>query len=72
MNEFDKDILGAAWGSHAGDPNWNPDADLNEDGEVALVDLAMLGQSWYKSSIHSNPMDIEMKPEERDWYWDLD
>jgi len=44
----DLGILGRAWYSRPGDPNWDPRADFNLDGIVSVSDLAILGRSWYK------------------------
>lgn len=39
-------VLRAAYGSSAGDGNWNPSADLNGDGAVTLGDFAILRASF--------------------------
>ncbi|MGB8780666.1 MAG: hypothetical protein WCD81_08460 [Candidatus Bathyarchaeia archaeon] len=31
-----------AFGAHPGDPNWNPEADLNGDGTVEGFDIVIL------------------------------
>lgn len=67
----DQAMLGAAWGSKIGDTNWNADADIVENGIIDLRDLGRLGQNWLKSRKRSNPIDIEMDPDDRDWYWSL-
>lgn len=36
---LDVELIQKAWGSTPGDPNWNPDADLNQDGIVSAKDL---------------------------------
>lgn len=41
INLVDLSLIEDAWGSQPGDPNWNPDADLNEDLVVSPVDLAI-------------------------------
>lgn len=42
IDGYDSDLLRAAYGSRLGDPNWNPDADLNGDGIVDLRDMVRL------------------------------
>jgi hypothetical protein len=42
INIVDVDLFQAAMGSMPGDPNWNPDADLNEDGVIDISDMAIL------------------------------
>jgi len=37
----DLELLKAAFGSHPGEPNWNPDCDLNGDGIVDGRDIAV-------------------------------
>lgn len=46
VNQLDLALLGQAWGSHDGDPNYNACADLNKDGVIDVKDLAILGQHW--------------------------
>jgi len=36
---LDVELIQEAWGSTPGDPNWNPDADLNQDGIVNMNDM---------------------------------
>jgi outer membrane protein assembly factor BamB len=47
----DKDyaLMGAAWYSQVGDPNYNVNADLNGDGWVEDQDYSILGLYWYQS-----------------------
>ncbi len=42
MTLFDFGALNQAFGSMPGDPNWNPDADLDGDDEVSLFDFGIL------------------------------
>jgi hypothetical protein len=42
----DLGALLAAWCTHAGDPNWNPNADLDGDGHVGHGDLGILLADW--------------------------
>ena len=39
INDIDASLIAAAWLSTPGTPNWNPDADLNEDLKVDARDL---------------------------------
>jgi parallel beta-helix repeat protein len=39
IDHIDIDLIAAAFGSNPGDPNWNPDADLNQDSTVDVQDL---------------------------------
>jgi hypothetical protein len=45
----DLGLLGLAWYSKPGDPNWNPNADLNNDGLVDGGDLGILGFYWFQT-----------------------
>jgi subtilisin family serine protease len=42
----DLQILAAAYGSKPGDPNWNPNADIDNTGTVSLLDLLTLSQHY--------------------------
>jgi len=42
VDDEDQDALLDAYGSEPDDPNWNPEADLNDDDFVDLEDLALL------------------------------
>jgi hypothetical protein len=42
----DLQILAAAYGSKPGDPNWNPNADIDNSGTVNLQDLFTLSQHY--------------------------
>jgi len=46
VDSTDQGILGIAWGSIIGEPNYIPEADLNGDGVVDSVDLGILGVNW--------------------------
>jgi len=39
IDATDLDLMKAAYGSRLGTPNWNPDADLNEDGIVNMHEV---------------------------------
>jgi hypothetical protein len=43
---YDCTILGTAYGSRPGDPNWNANADIDGDSHVFLYDLTILGSHW--------------------------
>jgi parallel beta-helix repeat protein len=42
-------LLGLAWFSKPGDPNWNPNADINNGGLVDGGDLGILGFYWFQT-----------------------
>jgi hypothetical protein len=42
----DLTLLGKAYGSRQGGSNWNPNADILEDGVVSLADLVILAQNY--------------------------
>jgi len=42
----DRNLLYAAWGSHEGDPNWNPHCDFNRDGWVTGADRNLMYTNW--------------------------
>ncbi len=42
INEGDEELIEAAWFSTPGAPNWNPDADIDEDLDVDTQDLVIL------------------------------
>jgi hypothetical protein len=46
VGPIDLGILGAAWGSYPGDPNYNPDADLDGVPPIGPIDLGILGAYW--------------------------
>jgi len=46
VDSTDQGILGMAWGSTVGGPNYIPEADLNDDGVVDSTDLGILGVNW--------------------------
>lgn len=47
INDADGEILMKAFMSRPGDVNWNPNADLDKDGEVGVNDVLILGQNAY-------------------------
>ena len=49
VDGFDLGIVGMAIGSQPGDPHWNPDADLNQDGSVGNSDLNILLANFGKT-----------------------
>lgn len=49
VNYLDLALLGRAYGSRLGDPNYDPAADLNGDGVVDYLDLAILAANYGKA-----------------------
>ena len=49
VNSQDLALVGKAWNSSIGTPNYDIRADLNGDGRVDLVDLAILGKNHGKT-----------------------
>jgi hypothetical protein len=47
-NVFDAALLGKAFGSTPGSPNWNPEADINKDGIVDNDDLTLISENYGK------------------------
>jgi len=45
---YDALLASNAFGSHPGDPHWNPACDLNEDGMVDIFDIIILAQNFGK------------------------
>jgi len=45
IDEEDLNLLREAYGSRPGDPNWNPDADLDGDGYVDVRDIVTCAQN---------------------------
>jgi parallel beta-helix repeat protein len=46
VDSTDLGILGSAWGSFKGDPNYISEADINEDSVVDSSDLGIMGAHW--------------------------
>lgn len=46
VNAGDLGLLGLAWFSYPGSPNWNPNCDFNNDSIVNAGDLSILGRFW--------------------------
>jgi len=46
IDDQDSNLMQAAWRSKPGDPNWNPDADLDGDGKIYVNDLNILGRHY--------------------------
>jgi len=46
IDDTDMDLIAAAWGSYPGHPNWNPDADLNQDLIVDMRDVGILNFNY--------------------------
>jgi hypothetical protein len=49
VEDQDYSIMGEAWYSIVGDPNYNASADLNGDGAVEDQDYSIMGLFWYQS-----------------------
>ena len=47
---YDAIILGGAFDSVPGDPNWDVQADINDSGQVDIFDAILLGGNWNQSS----------------------
>jgi hypothetical protein len=39
-----------AFGSSTGDPNWNPDADLDGNGKINIIDLILLATNFGRTA----------------------
>jgi len=50
VNLHDATIMGPAFDSEPGDPNWDPRADINADGKVNILDAGISGGNWNKPS----------------------
>jgi len=50
VNFLDAILLGAAFGSTPGSPNWNPNADLNGDLVINFLDAIILGANFGKTA----------------------
>ncbi|MEM3731650.1 MAG: dockerin type I domain-containing protein [Candidatus Bathyarchaeia archaeon] len=46
VNIEDIAIWGAAFGSRPGHPRWNPNADMNNDGKVDMIDAVLIAKAW--------------------------
>ncbi len=56
INQADVDLIKAAWLSKPGDPNWNPDADLNGDGIVNILDVSPVTANFGKTAaVYATP-----------------
>jgi len=65
INDADGDLLEAAFMSRPGDPNWNPDADLNQDLVVDLFDLTIWAShhsldiwTYFVAGTHQRHLDL--------------
>jgi len=50
VNVYDNRLISRAYGSRPGDPNWNPDADLNGDNVVNILDLRIVSADYRKTA----------------------
>jgi len=46
VTEVDLELLQAAYGTHQGDPDWNPHCDFNCDGVITVTDWSIMGDNW--------------------------
>ncbi|MFH0956406.1 MAG: discoidin domain-containing protein [Candidatus Aenigmatarchaeota archaeon] len=46
VNIFDLAKVGKAFGALPGDVYWNPDADIDEDGQIGIMDLTIMGHYY--------------------------
>lgn len=49
VNILDLIVVGNAFGSTSGDPNWKPAADLKPDGKINVLDLSIIGKNFGNS-----------------------
>jgi len=50
VNSYDLFLLGKAYGSELGDPNWNPNCDFNNDDKIDDSDLSDLKKNYGKTT----------------------
>jgi hypothetical protein len=50
IDSLDAGIVGTAFGATSADSHWNSQADINDSGNVNILDAALLGGNWHKSS----------------------
>jgi len=50
VNIFDLALIGSHYGLNSGDPEWDPRADINNDGTVDLLDLTLAASNYQRSS----------------------
>jgi outer membrane protein assembly factor BamB len=59
VNLVDLILLSTAYGATPADPNWNPEADINTDLIVDVIDLKILGKNYWQSTVTmKDPYDI--------------
>jgi hypothetical protein len=46
VGPFDLSMMGAAWGSFLGDPNYKANVDIDGDGAIGPLDLSIMGAHW--------------------------
>jgi hypothetical protein len=70
VNLADLEILAHAWQSQSGLDNWNPDCDLNDDGQIDISDLTLFVDSpwlwiaWGQSSLVGSAVPVLSSIEE--------
>jgi len=59
----DLDLIREAYGSSPGDPNWNPDADLNGDNFVDVMDISICaGNQGLLAPVYETPFTVTVTP----------
>ena len=46
IDDADKALVEAAFGSRPGDPRWNPDCDFNQDGVITISDTLQVSKNY--------------------------
>jgi parallel beta-helix repeat protein len=68
VNQLDIGIIGKAWGTHAGDPRYDPNADFNTDDFIDLFDLLCVGFNFNRIYSGEALQPVEMDHEVDDGY----
>ena len=51
IDNYDLGLGGQAYGSYAGDPRYNPDADFNNDNHVDIRDIMVIAGNYGKTAL---------------------
>jgi hypothetical protein len=46
VNILDITLVAQAWGSHPGEPRWNPKCDLDGNGVINIIDITMVAREY--------------------------
>ncbi len=46
VNILDITLVAQAWGSHSGEPRWNPKCDLDGNGVINIIDITMVAREY--------------------------